>query len=84
MKEVKKELAKAQTMHKVQYENEKRMYQKMISAVSKTEEDMDKIKNKRNKGRKESNSYLGYIAAGLFVAAASVGVALFARSKNMI
>ena len=84
--EVKKELTKAQTMHKVQYENEKRMYQKMISAVSKTEDEINKIKNKQSKSskNKETASYIGYVAAGLFVAAASVGVALFARSKNLI
>lgn len=61
------------------------MYQKMISGVSKTETDEAKIKlskiSKSGKNKKDS-SYVNYIAAGLVVAAASVGVALFARYKN--
>jgi hypothetical protein len=84
---VRKELAKAQTMHKINYENEKRMYQKMISAVSKTEDDLGKLKAKVKNGVSKQSpnaAYIGYIAAGLAVAAASVGVALFARYKNLI
>lgn len=83
--EVRKELNKAQTMRKAQYENEKRMYQKMISGVSKAEEQLDRIKSKSSqKGKqKESSSYVGYMAVGLLLAAASVGAALFARSRNI-
>jgi hypothetical protein len=80
-------LTKAQTMHKVQYENEKRMYKKMMTAVSKTEDEINKLKNS-NKNKQSNNSgssgLTGYVAAGLLVAAASVGVALFARYKNLI
>jgi hypothetical protein len=72
-------------MHKINYENEKRMYQKMISAVSKTEDEINKLKaSTKNKKKSESSAYIGYLAAGLAVAAASVGVAMFARYKNLI
>ena len=86
--EVKKELAKAQAKHKLQYDNEKKLYQKMISGVSKTEEEQNKkiksrIKNS-NKNQKSESSLIGYVATGLFIAAASVGIAVLARYKNLI
>ena len=85
--EVRKELAKAQAKHKMQYDNEKKLYKKMISGVSKTEEEQNKkIKSrlKNDKNQKNDSSLVGYLATGLFIAAASIGVAVFARYKNLI
>lgn len=59
----------------------------MISAVGKTEQDMAKINEnaaRSKKNDKDSSSYIHYIAAGVAIAVASVGVALFARYKNII
>lgn len=78
LKDVKKELTKAQAKHKIQYESEKKMYQKMISGVSKTGD------TKRKTAKKNESSYTGFVVAGLAVAVASIGVALFARYKNML
>ena len=85
--EVKKELTKAQAKHKLQYDNEKKLYKKMISGVSKTEEEQNKkIKSrvKNEKSPKSDSSLAGYVATGLFIAAASIGIAVFARYKNLI
>ena len=93
--EVRKELAKAQAKHKLQYDTEKKMYQKMISGVSKTEEEQSKKlkasisktnrnSNNNDKNQKNDSSLVGYIATGVFIAAASVGVAMLARYKNLI
>lgn len=70
-------MTKAQAKHKVQYENEKKMYQKMMSGASKKDE------NKKKAAKKADSNYSSIIAAGLAVAVASVGVALYARYKNM-
>lgn len=78
IKDVKKELIKAQAKHKIQYESEKKMYQKMISGVSKTDD------TKRKIAKRNESSYTRFVAAGLALAVASIGVALFARYKNML
>lgn len=89
IKEVKKELTKAQTKHKIQYENEKKMYKKMISGVSNTSSQGNDDKSKSRKsgasGKKSDtdSSFVGYMAAGLAIAVASIGIALFARYKNI-
>ena len=96
--EVRKELAKAQAKHKVQYESEKQMYKKMMSGVSKSQEAderrIDKLKkssakrsaagnNNNNNSSNNNNSNIPYyLMAGLAVALVSVGVALFSRYKN--
>jgi FK506-binding protein 8 len=87
--EVRKELTKAQAKHKLQYDNEKKLYKKMISGVS-AEEQNKKVKSKvrdaKLNGQKSGSesSIVGYIATGMFIAAASVAVAVLARYKNLI
>ncbi|CAF0749382.1 unnamed protein product [Brachionus calyciflorus] len=76
--DIQKELSKAQAKHKIQYENEKKMYQKMMSGASKKEETKKAKIIKKN----ESN-FTNYLAAGAVFAVASIGVALFARYKNL-
>ena len=71
-------MTKAQAKHKIQYENEKKMYQKMISGASKKDES-----KKANGVKKADSNYTSIITAGLAVAVASVGFALYARYKNM-
>lgn len=55
------------------------MYQKMMSGVTKNDEKKSKTANNN-----DNSSYSGYIAAGLAVAVASIGFALFARYKNIV
>lgn len=60
----------------------------MISGVSKTEEEQKnklkaRLKNNSTKNKNDS-SYYAYVATGLVVAAASIGLAVFARYKNII
>lgn len=58
----------------------------MISAVGKSEDSSKNIKTPHFKqnGDKESSSFFTYAATGLAIAAASVGIALFAKYKNII
>ena len=79
--EVKNELLKAQAKHKIQYEKEKKMYQKMINGVSKPAKP---VKEQASSNKKESSPFFSYAAAGILLAAASVGIALLAKSKNLI
>ena len=81
-KDVKTELVKTQAKYKTQYENEKRMYQKMISGVSpdsKSEKKVSKAKIRND----TTSSYLSYVMAGVAVAALSIGVTMFAKYRNM-
>ncbi len=82
-KEVQNELLKAQAKHKLQYEKEKRMYQKMMSGVSETNKKTDS-KTKSNSQKNDSFPLFSYAAAGLVIAAASIGVAMFAKYKNLL
>jgi len=80
--DVKTELVKTQAKYKTQYENEKRMYQKMISGVSpdsKSEKKVSKAKIRND----TTSSYLSYVMAGVAVAALSIGVTMFAKYRNM-
>ncbi len=91
-KDVKNELTKAQAKYKTQYENEKKMYQKMMSGVSPDSKNESKSKSRsRSSKLKTANSetdanssYKSYVLAGLAVAAVSIGITMFAKYKNMI
>jgi tetratricopeptide (TPR) repeat protein len=79
--EIKKELTKAQLKHKVQYENEKRMYKKMMDGVS-PEAEIKKLKSlKKSKGNSETG-IITYVAIAGAVVAASVGLAVLLKYKN--
>jgi tetratricopeptide (TPR) repeat protein len=82
--EVKKELVKAQTKHRLQYENEKKLYKKMISGVmdAKSEADIAAGKLKAGLKNKNDSSYTTLIAAGLAIALVSVGLALYSKYRN--
>lgn len=85
--DVRKELTKAQTMHKKQYESEKKLYKKMMSGVSeeKSQEAGKSATNAALKSESASNSkVLKYLfATGALVAAASIGIALLARYRSL-
>lgn len=85
--DVRKELIKAQTIHKKQYESEKKLYKKMMSGVSeeKNQEAGKSTKNTALKSESASNSkVLKYLfATGALVAAASIGIALLARYRSL-
>jgi tetratricopeptide (TPR) repeat protein len=81
--EVKKELAKAQAKHKVQYQNEKNLYKKMMTGVTNEAAKVgEKTKLKTNLKSKSDTSYTTYIAAGIGLALVSIGIALFSKYKN--
>ena len=82
MKEVKNELMKAQAKHKLQYEKEKKMYQKMMRGTSEEKE----VKKAKAEAAKSSgfSSFATYTAAGLLMAGATLGVAMFAKYKNLL
>lgn len=81
--EVKKELAKAQAKHKIQYQNEKNLYKKMMTGVTnETTKVAEKTKLKTSSKSKTDTSYTSYIAAGVALALVSVGIALFSKYKN--
>ena len=82
LKDVKNELTKAQTKYKTQYENEKKMYQKMIGGVSPNNK-KEKLNKKESKSKNESSSYLTYVVAGIAVAALSIGFTMLAKYKNV-
>ncbi len=82
MKEVKNELAKAQAKHKLQYEKEKRMYQKMMRGTS-DEKETNKPKT-ANSSSGGFSSFATYTAAGLLMAGATLGVAMLAKYKNLL
>lgn len=77
--EVKNELNKAQAKHKAQYEKEKKMYQKMMRSPSEEK----KEKEEKSK-KKETSPILTYTIAGLLMAGATLGVAMLAKSKNLL
>ena len=79
IKEVKNELNKAQAKHKAQYEKEKKMYQKMMRSPSEEK----KEKEEKSK-KKETSPILTYTIAGLLMAGATLGVAMLAKSKNLL
>ena len=81
LKEIKKELTKAQTKYKAQYESEKKMYAKMLN-VDKESKPEIKLKQIKSKNDDESN-FTKYLVAGLAIATASIGVAVFAKYKNV-
>ena len=81
LKEIKKELTKAQTKYKAQYESEKIMYAKMFN-VDKEKKPESKSKQAQNKNENESN-FTKYLVAGTAIAAASIGLAVFAKYKNV-
>ena len=83
LKEVKNELIKAQTKYKIQRENEKKLYQKMLQGVSEKTEEVQKRSKSRLNNTTTSN-YFGFIAAGVVIAVASIGVAMFVKYKNLI
>lgn len=89
-KDVKNELTKAQAKYKTQYENEKKMYQKMMSGVSPDSKNESKSKSRSSKLKTANSetdansSYKSYVLAGLAVAAVSIGITMFAKYKNMI
>ena len=82
--DVRKELTKAQTMHKKQYESEKKLYKKMMSGVSEEKSQVVE-KSAGLKSESASNSkVLKYLfATGALVAAASIGIALLARYRSL-
>ena len=90
-KDVKNELTKAQAKYKTQYENEKKMYQKMMSGVSPdSKNETKKVKSSKlskssinTNCNKNDSSYKSYVLAGLAVAALSIGVTMLAKYKNM-
>lgn len=82
--EVKNELAKAQAKYKVQRENEKKLYQKMLQGVSETSEQAQKKSKSKSTANVATSNYFGYLAAGVVIAVASVGVAMFVKYKNLI
>jgi len=76
--EVKNELTKAQAKHKLQYEKEKKMYKKMMQSPS--EEKKIDVKAKA----KSDSSFIAYAAAGLIMGGAAIGMAMLAKSKNLL
>lgn len=78
-KEVKNELLKAQTKHKQQYEKEKKMYQKMMRSPS-----SEKKASKASKGDSKPSPVITYAVAGLLMAGATLGIAMFAKYKNLL
>lgn len=86
--DIKKELTKAQTKQKLQYENEKKLYKKMISGVSTQQENNSSsrldVLSKGNKTKRSDSNYFTFLATGLVIAVASVGIAWLARYKNII
>ncbi len=90
-KDISKELSKAQAKYKLQYDNEKKLYKKMIAGVSPIK-DNNEIRKKlslsnRSNDKNNANSYfkLSYIAAtGAIVLMASLGVALYSKYKSSI
>lgn len=87
--EIKKELVKAQAKHKIQYENEKRMYKKMIDGAGDETKKTKKggaLSSKQSK-KTETNSYLSYLAVAGLVAAGSFGLAMllkYSKNNNLI
>ncbi len=70
---MKNELTKAQAKHKLQYEKEKKMYQKMMRGTS--EEKQEKKVKTENTKSSGLSSFATYTAAGLLMAGATLGVA---------
>ena len=82
--EVRKELKKAQDKHKIQYQNEKKLYKKMMSGVvesTKLENEL-LLKSKTSLKNKNDATYKTLIAAGLALALVSVGIALYTKYRN--
>ncbi len=79
---MKNELTKAQAKHKLQYEKEKKMYQKMMRGTS--EEKQEKKVKTENTKSSGLSSFATYTAAGLLMAGATLGVAMFAKYKNLL
>lgn len=79
--EVKNELAKAQQKHKIQYEKEKKMYQKMMQSPDAAEK---KKKAGEANAKKGTSPLVSYTIAGLLMASATLGVALLAKYKNLL
>ena len=83
-KDVKAELTKAQAKYKTQYENEKKMYQKMIGGVSpQKQERKNSVPKSSSTSKSDTSGYLNYVLAGVAVAAVSIGVTMLAKYKNM-
>lgn len=55
----------------------------MLQGVSETSEQAQK-KSKSKSQNVATSNYLGYLAAGVVIAVASVGVAMFVKYKNLI
>ena len=93
LKDILKELGRAQAKYKIQYAKEKEMYQKMLSGVSTTPETPAISANakkatenkKKTKPNNNNNNFFSYLAtAGVIVAIASIGIAAYAKYKNLI
>lgn len=98
--DIRKELERAQAKHKIQYAKEKEMYQKMISGVGAIPDDLSpsssttaKVTNKKkstteektNNNSSNGSNFFNYLAtAGVIVAIASIGIAAYAKYKNLI
>lgn len=78
--EVKNELTKAQAKHKLQYEKEKKMYQKMMRGTSEEKE----VKSNEQRSNNSASSILTYTVAGVIMAGATLGVAMLAKYKNLL
>lgn len=81
-KEVKNELTKAQQKHKIQYDKEKRMYQKMMQSPDAAEK--KKKANEAAEKKKGTSPLVSYTIAGVLMAGVTLGVAMLAKSKNLL
>lgn len=77
---MKNELTKAQAKHKLQYEKEKKMYQKMMRGTSEEKE----VKSNEQRSNNSASSILTYTVAGVIMAGATLGVAMLAKYKNLL
>lgn len=80
--EVKNELTKAQQKHKIQYDKEKRMYQKMMQSPDAAEK--KKKANEAAEKKKGTSPLVSYTIAGVLMAGVTLGVAMLAKSKNLL
>ena len=81
-KEVKNELTRAQAKHKIQYAKEKQMYKKMMRSTS--DDEIEKNANTTKEKKSGTSPFVTYTVAGMLMAGATLGVAMFARYKNLL